>query len=174
MCAVHRPLAALVAAGIILLAMLATAPSASAAEVVAFNGDSAPGTIVVRTKERRLYFVLGQGRALRYTVGVGRASRQWAGTSFIDGKHIRPDWEPPEAVRHDRPNLPQIVPGGSPANPMGVAALTLSGGAYAIHGTNAPKSIGGFVSYGCIRMFNQDITDLYARVAVGTRVVVTR
>jgi lipoprotein-anchoring transpeptidase ErfK/SrfK len=88
--------------------------------------------------------------------------------------HIRPNWSPPTAVRHDKPSLPDVIPGGSPANPMGVAALTLSGGQYAIHGTNAPKSIGGFVSYGCIRMFNSDITDLYARVVVGTPVVVTR
>jgi lipoprotein-anchoring transpeptidase ErfK/SrfK len=78
------------------------------------------------------------------------------------------------AIRHDRPNLPEIVPSGAPNNPMGAAALTLSGGNYAIHGTNSPTSIGGFVSYGCIRMYNSDIEDLYRRVQVGTRVIVTR
>jgi lipoprotein-anchoring transpeptidase ErfK/SrfK len=171
----HRSLVALV--GAIFLASLSTAtiPStATAGQVVAFKGSAARGTIVVRTKERRLYLVIGNGKALRYTVGVGRAGRQWSGTSFIRGKHIRPNWAPPAAIRRDRPNLPEVIPGGAPENPMGVAALTLSGGSYAIHGTNAPQSIGGFVSYGCIRMSNQDITDLYRRVRVGTRVIVTR
>ena len=151
-----------------------TAMPASAREVVAFNGGASPGTIVVRTSERKLYLVLGEGRAMRYTVGVGRAGRQWAGRSYVDGKHIRPAWSPPAEIRRDKPNLPSVIPGGSPANPMGAAALTLSGGDYAIHGTNSPSSIGGFVSYGCIRMYNQDIVDLYGRVGVGTPVVVTR
>ena len=128
----------------------------------------------MRTDERRLYLVIGRGRALRYPVGVGRVGRQWAGTSYIKGKHRSPNWAPPAAIRRDRPDLPAVIPGGAPENPMGVAALTLSGGDYAIHGTNAPKTIGRFVSYGCIRMLNEDITDLYKRVRVGTRVVVTR
>ena len=147
----------------------------AAREFVAFNGNASQGTIVVLTNERKLYLVLGDGRALRYTVGVGRAGRQWAGRAFIDGKHIKPAWSPPADIRRDKPNLPSVIPGGSPENPMGAAALTLSGGGeYAIHGTNAPGSIGGFVSYGCIRMYNQDIVDLYGRVSVGTPVVVTR
>jgi lipoprotein-anchoring transpeptidase ErfK/SrfK len=145
-----------------------------AREVVAFNGGVSPGTIVVRTNERRLYLVLGEGRAMRYSVGVGRVGRQWAGRSFIDGKYVRPAWSPPPEIRRDSPNLPSVIPGGSSQNPMGAAALTLSGGDYAIHGTNNPGSIGGFVSYGCIRMHNQDIVDLYQRVGVGTPVVVTR
>ena len=128
----------------------------------------------MHTQERRLYLVLGAGQAMRYVVGVGRAGRQWAGNVRIDGKHIRPTWSPPADVRRDKPTLPDVIPGGSPANPMGAAALTLSGGEYAIHGTNAPKSIGGFVSYGCIRMYNSDIADLYARVSIGTPVIVTR
>ena len=148
--------------------------TASAREVVAFNGGASPGTIVVRTNERKLYLVLGEGRAMRYTVGVGRAGRQWAGRSYVDGKYIRPAWSPPPEIRRDKPGLPSVIPGGSPENPMGAAALTLSGGEYAIHGTNNPGSIGGFVSYGCIRMYNQDIVDLYGRVGVGTPVVVTR
>ena len=77
-------------------------------------------------------------------------------------------------MKRDKPSLPNIIRGGTPQNPMGVAAMTLSGGEYAIHGTNVPSSIGGFVSYGCIRMYNQDITDLYDRVSVGTPVIVTR
>ena len=147
---------------------------ASAREVVAFNGGVSPGTIVVRTNERKLYLVLGEGRAMRYTVGVGRAGRQWAGRSYVDGKYVKPAWSPPADIRKDKPGLPSVIPGGSPENPMGAAALTLSGGEYAIHGTNSPSSIGGFVSYGCIRMYNQDIVDLYGRVGVGTPVVVTR
>jgi len=118
--------------------------------------------------------VLGQGRAMAYPVGVGRAGRQWAGKSFIDSKRIKPAWGPPPDIKREHPNLPDVIPGGSPKNPMGAAALTLSGGEYAIHGTNNPGSVGGFVSYGCIRMYNQDITDLYDRVSVGTPVIVTR
>jgi lipoprotein-anchoring transpeptidase ErfK/SrfK len=147
--------------------------SAAARETVDFDGYSA-GTIVVKTNERRLYYVLGRGQALRYPVGVGKAGKSWSGTAFIDGKYRKPAWSPPREVRRDKPSLPKVIPGGSPKNPLGIAALTLSGGQYAIHGTNAPDSVGGFVSYGCIRMHNQDITDLYNRVRVGTRVVVLR
>ena len=151
-----------------------TTPANASGSVVPFNGDVSPGTIVVRTNERRLYLVLGQGRALAYPVGVGRAGRQWSGRAMISGKHVRPAWQAPPEILRDKPNLTQVIPGGSPSNPMGAAALTLSGGDYAIHGTNNPGSIGGYVSYGCIRMYNQDITDLFDRVSVGTPVIVTR
>ncbi len=162
-------------AAIVFTALAVAAAPASAREVVSFEtpGYSA-GTIVVRTTERRLYLVLGNGQAIRYTVGVGRAGKQWAGVSRIDGKYLNPAWAPPPEVKRDKPSLPDVIPGGSPHNPMGVAALTLAGGEYAIHGTNQPSSIGGYVSYGCIRMYNQDISDLYGRVSVGTAVVVTR
>jgi lipoprotein-anchoring transpeptidase ErfK/SrfK len=166
--------AALAAAGFCAVSITMDLSPAFAREVVAFSGGVAPGTIVVRTSERRLYLVLGNGQALRYPVGVGRVGRQWAGRSYIDGKHVRPAWSPPPDIKRDKPSLPNIIAGGSPANPMGAAALTLSGGNYAIHGTNQPSSIGGFVSYGCIRMYNQDIADLYNRVSVGTQVVVIR
>jgi lipoprotein-anchoring transpeptidase ErfK/SrfK len=146
---------------------------ASARETVSFNGE-APGTIIVRQSERRLYYVLGGGRAIRYPVGVGRAGQQWSGRTFINAKHLSPAWAPPAVVRRDKPRLPHYIPGGSPRNPLGVAALTLSGGDYAIHGTNRPGSIGGFVSYGCIRMHNRDIIDLFGRVGIGTPVVVVR
>jgi lipoprotein-anchoring transpeptidase ErfK/SrfK len=93
----------------------------------------------------------------------------------IDGKYIRPAWSPPADVKRDKPQLPNLIAGGSPRNPMGAAALTLSGGGqYAIHGTNVPGTVGGFVSYGCFRMYNPDVLDLYSRVSVGTSVVVTR
>ena len=156
-------------------AFAAATPQAAraSAEVVAFAGY-APGTIIVRTNERRLYLVVDAQRALRYPVGVGKAGKQWSGASRIDGKYVRPAWSPPAEVKRDKPSMPDVIPGGSPHNPMGVAALTLAGGEYAIHGTNMPGSIGGFVSYGCIRMYNADITDLYGRVSVGTPVVVTR
>src|SRR3954470_10291692 len=158
-----------------LLSIPATTPSASArGEGVPYRADVPSGTIVVSTNERRLYLVLGQGRALAYPVGVGRAGRQWAGRSMIDSKRIQPAWGPPPDIKREHPEIPDIIPGGSPKNPMGAAALTLSGGQYAIHGTNNPGSIGGFVSYGCIRMYNQDITDLFDRVSIGTPVIVTR
>lgn len=154
------------------LVFSAASPALAAPETVSFPTSAVPGTVVVETAERRLYLVLPRGLALRYTVGVGRQGRQWAGTSSIAAKYLLPNWAPPAAIRHDTPSLPDVIAGGSPANPMGAAAMTLAGTVYAIHGTNTPKSIGGFVSYGCIRMFNEDIADLFARVRVGTAVVV--
>ena len=162
-------LAATIGAGALFSTAAEAAPS-----VVGFQGDYSPGTIVVKTNERRLYLILDQGRAVRYPVGVGRAGKQWAGATRIDGKYRNPAWSPPAEVKRDKPSMPNVIPGGSPQNPMGVAAMTLAGGEYAIHGTNAPGSVGGFVSYGCIRMLNADISDLYQRVSVGTSVVVTR
>jgi len=156
------------------LAVVATPTSVAARDVVPFDSFYPAGTVVVVTHQRRLYYVVGYGQAIRYPVGVGRAGKQWAGATRIDGKYIRPAWAPPAEVRRDKPSLPAVIPGGSPRNPMGVAALTLAGGQYAIHGTNVPRSIGGNVSYGCIRMYNEDITDLYARVRVGTPVMVMR
>lgn len=160
-------------AAIVVSVMALPGERAAARERVAFTGYPA-GTIVVRTGERRLYYVLGDGHAIRYPVGVGRLGKQWAGTSRIDGKYLHPAWSPPAEIRRDKPSIPSVIPGGSPHNPMGVAAMTLADGEYAIHGTNSPSSIGGFVSYGCIRMYNQDIMDLYGRVDVGTTVVVGR
>ncbi|MGZ8389321.1 MAG: L,D-transpeptidase [Rhodoplanes sp.] len=157
------------------LAGVSAPTAAEAREVVAFrDANYSAGTIVVRTSERRLYYVLGDGRALRYPVGVGKAGKQWSGTTMISSKQMRPDWSPPAEVKRDKPFLPNLIPGGSVKNPMGTAALTLSGGQYAIHGTNMPGSVGGFVSYGCIRMYNADVVDLFGRVGVGTTVVVTR
>lgn len=161
-------------AATIAMASLMSSQAEARPEIVGISGDYAPGTIVVKTHERRLYLILDSGRAMRYPVGVGKAGKQWAGTTRIDGKYLHPAWSPPNEVKRDKPNMPDVIPGGSPRNPMGVAAMTLAGGEYAIHGTNVPGSVGGFVSYGCIRMLNDDISDLYQRVSVGTTVTVTR
>ena len=161
-------LAAMIGAG-----MLITTQAEARPDMVGFRGDYSPGTIVVKTNERRLYLVVDPGHAMRYPVGVGKAGKQWAGTTQIDGKYRNPAWSPPAEVKRDKPSIPDVIPGGSPQNPMGVAAMTLAGGEYAIHGTNVPGSIGGFVSYGCIRMLNADISDLYERVSVGATVVVS-
>ena len=150
------------------------APVQAHGDRVSVKDNYTPGTIVIRTGERRLYYIVGAGQAIRYPVGVGRAGMQWSGTASINGKYIEPAWSAPASIRRDYRSLPSVVPGGSSHNPMGAAAMTLSGGEYAIHGTNAPGTIGGFVSHGCIRMHNEDIMDLYSRVGVGTRVVVTR
>jgi lipoprotein-anchoring transpeptidase ErfK/SrfK len=145
---------------------------AHAGDVVAFGHGVPAGTIVIKTSERRLYYVLDDSRAIRYAVGVGKDGKQWTGQTFVNGKYLNPAWSPPAEIRHDKPQLPNIIAGGSTQNPMGAAAMTLNGGEYAIHGTNRPGSIGGFVSYGCIRMYNRDVIDLYGRVSVGTPVVV--
>jgi lipoprotein-anchoring transpeptidase ErfK/SrfK len=145
-----------------------------ARQLVPYNGPEQPGTVIVRTNERKLYYIVEEGGAIRYPVGVGRTGKQWQGRAEIDGKHVNPAWSPPEEVLRDNPRLPPVYPGGSPENPMGPRALTLSGGeGYAIHGTSRPHSIGTFASYGCIRMFNEDIIDLFDRVSVGTEVLVT-
>jgi lipoprotein-anchoring transpeptidase ErfK/SrfK len=127
---------------------------------------------VVETSERKLHLILGNGEALTYPVGVGRAGKAWKGTGMIRGKYIAPAWSPPAAVKREKPWLPDYIPGGTARNPMGAAAMLLNVDQYAIHGTNDPGSIGGFVSFGCIRMHNKDILDLYSRVHVGTRVIV--
>lgn len=148
------------------------AGAAQSAEVVGFSDARfRAGTVVIRNSEKRLYLVLGSGKAIRYKVAVGRRGKVWTGQAFINGKHIRPAWSPSAEVRRDFPNLPSVIPGGARNNPMGVAALTLSNGNYAIHGTNRPGSIGRAVSYGCIRMANRDIQDLFQRVGVRTPVV---
>jgi len=166
--------AALFVAFVLIWAMLAAVAAHSATrDIVGFSGF-APGTIVVKTEQRRLYYVIDERHALRFPVGVGRAGKEWTGQARIDGKYVRPAWSPPAEIRRDHPGLPEVIPGGDVKNPMGVAALTMRGGEYAIHGTNNPASIGGFVSYGCIRMYNSDIRELYKRVDIGTPVIVER
>jgi lipoprotein-anchoring transpeptidase ErfK/SrfK len=161
-------------AALLALFLAPVAGPAHAEETVVFKENYFPGTIVVKTGERRLYLVLGNGKALRYVVGVGKQGKQWSGHSRIVGKYLKPAWSPPPDVKRDNPRLPDLIEGGAPNNPMGAAAMVLAGGQYAIHGTNRPGSIGGFVSYGCIRMHNRDIVRLFERVHVGTPVVVVR
>ncbi len=152
-------------------ATLMTAAPAVAREIVAFHGYPI-GSIVVRTNERRLYYVAGPGMAWRYPVGVGRAGKAWSGRASVYSKQINPAWAPPPDVRRDSPHLPRVIPGGAPNNPLGVAVLALDYGSYAIHGTNNPASVGRFVSYGCIRMYNQDVMELYRVAGLGTQVFV--
>jgi lipoprotein-anchoring transpeptidase ErfK/SrfK len=171
--ALKLPIAKLIGAIVLLIASEVGSPPPQAAQQVSL-GTEAAGTIIVRTGQRRLYYFMAPGRAISYPVGVGRAGKQWAGETYIASKQLKPAWAPPAEIRRDRPALPAVIPSGAPNNPMGAAALVLAHGEYAIHGTNAPSSIGGFVSYGCIRMHNRHVLDLFERVHVGTRVVVTR
>src|ERR687894_309260 len=140
-------------------------------QTVAYTGGQAPGTVVVSTAERRLYYVLGGGQAIRYGIGVGRPGFQWAGTKTITMKREWPDWRPPAQMLRRRPDLPRYMAGGI-GNPLGARAMYLGGSLFRIHGSNEPETIGYAVSSGCIRMTNADVTDLYSRVRVGTRVIV--
>jgi lipoprotein-anchoring transpeptidase ErfK/SrfK len=155
------------------LITLSISAPAFARDVVPFSGYP-EGTIVVKTSERKLYYVTDNERAVRYPVGVGKAGMQWTGSSAISEKRLRPDWALPDDLARASGKIPTVIRGGAPNNPMGAAALVLSGGDYAIHGTNNPRTIGGFVSHGCIRMHNADVMDLFRRVTVGTPVIVTR
>ncbi|HTR13510.1 MAG TPA: L,D-transpeptidase [Roseiarcus sp.] len=142
-------------------------------EVVWFSGRQAPGTIIIRTSERRLYFVLTDHQALVYGVGVGRPGFTWAGSTRIAYKREWPDWTPPAQMLRRRPDLPRHMVGGVD-NPLGARAMYLAGTLYRIHGSNEPDTIGHAVSSGCIRMTNDDVIDLYGRTRVGARVIVTR
>ncbi len=142
-------------------------------QVVSWNGLEAPGSIVVSTQERRLYYVMGDGKAMRYGVGVGRPGFEWAGAKTITNKREWPDWTPPPEMLRRRPDLPRHMVGG-PDNPLGARAMYLGSSLYRIHGSNEPDTIGQAVSSGCIRMTNDDVMDLYTRVKVGTNVTVMR
>ena len=135
--------------------------------------STAPGTIVVSTTERRMYYVLGDGKAIRYGVGVGRPGFEWSGTKTITAKREWPDWRPPSEMLKRRPDLPRYMPGG-PENPLGARAMYLGSSLYRIHGSNEPDTIGQAVSSGCIRMLNDDVVDLYSRATVGAQVIVQR
>jgi lipoprotein-anchoring transpeptidase ErfK/SrfK len=139
--------------------------------IVAFNTHEAPGTIVIDTGNTQLYYVLGQGRAIRYGVGVGREGFTWSGVQSITRKAEWPDWTPPAEMIARQPYLPRFVAGG-PGNPLGARAMYLGSSVYRIHGTNDPSTIGKFVSSGCIRLTNEDVADLFSRVTIGTKVVV--
>jgi lipoprotein-anchoring transpeptidase ErfK/SrfK len=139
--------------------------------IVSFGTRYAPGTIVISTSERRLYYVLSRGQAIQYGVGVGRPGFEWSGARTVTMKREWPDWRPPAQMLRRRPDLPRYMEGGMD-NPLGARALYLGGSLYRIHGSNEPETIGQAVSSGCIRMTNEDVIDLYGRVKVGTRVVV--
>jgi lipoprotein-anchoring transpeptidase ErfK/SrfK len=142
-------------------------------EIVFWQKGYAPGTIVVSTKERRLYYVLGNGQAIRYGVGVGREGFTWSGMKTVTMKREWPEWRPPAQMLKRRPDLPRHMAGGMD-NPLGARALYLGSSLYRIHGSNEADTIGAAVSSGCIRMTNRDVMDLYDRVKVGTKVVVLR
>ncbi len=139
--------------------------------VVNLDTREAPGTVIIDTGNTALYYVLGQGRAIRYGVGVGREGFTWSGTQTITRKAEWPDWHPPAQMIARQPYLPRFMAGG-PGNPLGARAMYLGSSEYRIHGTNDPSTIGKFVSSGCIRLTNEDVSDLFSRVSVGTKVVV--
>jgi lipoprotein-anchoring transpeptidase ErfK/SrfK len=154
---------------------LATPSAVMAREIVPFTPGVEPGTIVISAHQRKLFFVLGPGRAIRYPVAVPKSGMEWLGSTSISGKFVNPDWSPPAIVKADHPELPNFIPGGSPRNPMGVRALTLDRHQVAIHGTTSRMraSIGSAASYGCIRMLNEDVADLFDRVSIGSPVLMT-
>jgi lipoprotein-anchoring transpeptidase ErfK/SrfK len=147
--------------------------SPTARRLVSWSGTQRPGTIVISTSQRRLYFVLGNGQAIQYGVGVGRPGFTWTGTRTVSMKREWPAWSPPAAMLRRRPDLPRYMPGGLD-NPLGARALYLGSSMYRIHGSNEPHTIGYAVSSGCIRMTNADVIDLYSRTRIGTKVVVLR
>jgi lipoprotein-anchoring transpeptidase ErfK/SrfK len=138
---------------------------------VSYDGHEAPGTVVINTRERLLYLVQENGRAVRYGIGVGRPGFTWAGAHQVSQKREWPDWTPPPEMIKRRPDLPRHMAGG-PDNPLGARAMYLGSSLYRIHGSNEPWTIGQAVSSGCIRMRNEDVIDLYEKVKVGTKVVV--
>ena len=162
-----RPFLAALAA----LAML-TGP-ASAGVLTSVASGYSPGTIVISQHLRKLFFVVEPGEAIAYPVAVAKRGKEWSGYARVDGKYVEPAWSPPESVKRDHPELPDLIPGGSPHNPMGARAITLDRDEVAIHGTTSRMrgSVGTAASYGCIRMYNEDVIDLYDRVSVGAEVV---
>jgi lipoprotein-anchoring transpeptidase ErfK/SrfK len=140
-------------------------------QVVDFRTSEAAGTVIIDTPNTYLYYVLGGGKAIRYGIGVGREGFTWSGVQTVARKAEWPDWIPPAEMLQRQPYLPRFMAGG-PGNPLGARAMYLGGTIYRIHGTNSPSTIGGRVSSGCIRLTNEDVTDLYSRVNVGTKVVV--
>ena len=140
-------------------------------QIVPYPSREAAGTIIIDTPNTYLYYVLGGGQAIRYGIGVGRDGFTWSGVQAITKKAEWPDWTPPPEMIARQPYLPRHMAGG-PGNPLGARAMYLGGTVYRIHGTNAPQTIGTQVSSGCIRLTNQDVTDLYSRVNVGTKVIV--
>ena len=151
------------------------AGAAAAGRVIAYPSVYERGSIVISQSARTLYLILGDNHAIAYPVAVAKRGKEWLGPARVAGKFVEPDWSPPEMVRRDHPGLPDIIPGGSSANPMGARAILLDRDEIAIHGTNRRMraSIGTAASYGCIRMLNEDVIDLFDRVTVGAPVLMT-
>lgn len=141
--------------------------------VVKFSSEYKPGQIIVSFGDRRLYLITKPGEAISYPIAIPREQSRWEGVTSVSNKRVNPDWRPTPDMLKENPKLPSWVPGGHPMNPLGVRALYLGSSTYRIHGTDAPWTIGQNVSKGCIRMFNEDVLDLYPRVPVGTKVTVT-
>lgn len=146
---------------------------ASGKSQVSFSSSYSPGTVVVSFGDRRLYYINKRGSAIAYPIAIPKSEARWSGTSRISQKRVNPSWTPTPAMRRENPKLPSYVPGGHPRNPLGVRALYIGSSLYRIHGTDAPWTIGKAVSKGCIRMYNDHVVDLYPRVRVGARVIVT-
>jgi lipoprotein-anchoring transpeptidase ErfK/SrfK len=140
-------------------------------QVVNYPTNAAPYTVVIDTEHTYLYYVLGDGKAIRYGIGVGRDGFRWSGTEAVTRKAEWPDWTPPQEMIARQPYLPRWMAGGE-GNPLGARAIYLGDTMYRIHGTNMPETIGHDVSSGCIRLLNEDVIDLYSRVTVGTKIVV--
>lgn len=173
-------IAALVLAALIPTAKPATAQdffsflwSGGSRDVVSFPARYKPGQIIVSFGDRKLYWVHRTGEAISYPIAVPREQSRWSGVTSVSSKRVNPSWTPTPTMRRENPKLPAFVPGGHPLNPLGVRALYLGSSMYRIHGTDAPWTIGTAVSKGCIRMYNEDVLDLYPRVSTGTRVTVT-
>ena len=140
-------------------------------QVVSYSGREAPGTVIIDTPHTYLYYVLGGGKAIRYGIGVGREGFTWSGVKSVERKAEWPDWYPPAEMLARQPYLPRWMAGG-PGNPLGARALYLGGTVYRIHGTNQPQTIGTAVSSGCFRLTNPDVSDLYDRIPVGTKMII--
>ena len=161
--------------GTVLFVFLTSLSVLASHRVVSFENSNRlqVGSIQIDTSERALYFILSSNSAIRYPVAVPKAGKDWMGSAYVTGRYPYPDWTPPAAVRKDHPELPNVIPGGAANNPMGAAAITLSRSEIAIHGTTEKMraSIGSAASYGCIRMLNEDVSDLYLRVRPGTLIL---
>lgn len=142
-------------------------------QTVSFNSQYQAGQVIVSFGDRRLYLITQPGTALSYPIAVPRDQSRWQGTTFVSQKRVNPSWTPTPEMRRENPRLPSWVPGGHPMNPLGNRALYLGSSMYRIHGTDAPWTIGQAVSKGCVRMYNEDVLDIYNRVPVGARVTVT-
>lgn len=140
---------------------------------IAFSPSHTPGQVIVSFGDRKLYWVHKRGAAISYPIAVPREQSRWQGMTSVSQKRVNPAWTPTPMMRRENPKLPNFLPGGHPMNPLGVRALYLGSSLYRIHGTDAPWTIGQAVSKGCIRMYNEDVLDLFPRVPVGTRVTVT-